>query len=197
MWTSKVVRAGRQLTSKRATSARAMFGQGTREDRNKLYMDPELEKCSCGRGTPGPVYKHLLGLGKQPLSTAPMAPSAHFGTAKRFSTDAKHPLHSSPGAGQYAANKSALGKQVYSKKKTLPSYGFGSSTRDGARHVCPMILRKHALPEEGCRAASGDCCCLTCDCAGVYICRTRERKLWRRDTWPNDWAAQICVPEAG
>ena len=129
--------SGTQLTSKRASSARACFGTGRREDCEKQYMDAELEKCKAGRGTPGPVYKHLLGIGKQALSTAPSAARTHFGTAPRFKHATRHSMNMTPGAGQYATHKSALGKQVYSKKKTLPSFGFGTSTRQGMESVCP------------------------------------------------------------
>lgn len=128
--------SGTQLTSKRASSARATFGTGQRGDCEKQYLSSELEKCNSGRNTPGPVYKHLVGIGKQPLSTAPYAPRASFGTAQRLNHGTKHAISSTPGAGQYASHKSALGKQVYSRKKTLPAYGFGTSTRQGMKSVC-------------------------------------------------------------
>lgn len=100
------------------------------------------------------MYKHLVGLGKQPLSTAPCAARTHFGSAQRFKSDSKMNvmLNTTPGAGQYASHKSALGKQVYSKKKTLPAYGFGTSTRMGMQRVrnchtlkvlCPYAPQKN------------------------------------------------------
>lgn len=152
---------GTQLTSKRASSARACFGNGRREDCEKQYLDAELEKCKAGRNTPGPVYKNLLGIGKQPLSTAPSAARAHFGTAPRFNHGTKHAINNTPGAGQYGTHKSALGKQVYSKKRTLPAYGFGTSTRQGMENV--YISAEHEKGQQGqnspgpmtCRPKSG------------------------------------------
>lgn len=140
---------GTQVTSRRPSSARAVFGTGKREDADKQYLNAELEKCKAGGNTPGPVYKHLVGLGKQPLSTAPCAARTHFGSAQRFKSDSKTNvmLNTTPGAGQYASHKSALGKQVYSKKKSLPAYGFGTSTRMGMQRV--YISAEHEKGQYG------------------------------------------------
>lgn len=133
--------AGTQHNARRVTSARPVFGEETRAGRDKRFMDEELEKAACaGRNTPSPhAYEIQEYLGKQPLSTKRRSDTVRFGTARRFG--------SGPDGGigmVYNASPSALGTQVYSRKKTLPSFGFGTSTRDGARKVRLCCLQTQA-----------------------------------------------------
>jgi hypothetical protein len=143
--------AGPQKDSRRATSARATFGAATRDDRNKQYMDAELEKAFYGRGTPGPVYDVTSGLGKQMLSTRATAARCSMGSARRFNNNTHNPMYAGPGAGQYRSVVSSLGKQPYSRSKSLPAFGFGTSTRDGAKNVC-RLLQWASMFSGGCQA---------------------------------------------
>ena len=99
-------KAGVQKDSRRATSARAMIGTGIRDPHNDF-----------GKATPGPVYAHRSGIGKQLLSTKPNPRSVGFGTATRFRSTISHPIHGTPGAGQYGSNHpgafAALGTRAY------------------------------------------------------------------------------------
>ena len=122
--------AGAQQNSRRCTFARAPFGSETRDIRDKRYMDHELETSFCGRGTPGPVYGFQQSVGRQVLSTKTTGGRATIGKAARF------------GGGRVAAHTpefqrgtSAIGRQTHSARATLPAYGFGTSTRDGAKAV--------------------------------------------------------------
>lgn len=126
------VGAGPQRDSRRCNSARAIFGEETRDGRNKQFMDEELEKAFYGRGTPGPIYELLESFGKQPLSTKESAHSAKFGTQGRFGPAMRGSAAPGP---IYDSCTSALGRQPFSRRATLPAFGFGSSTRDGARAV--------------------------------------------------------------
>lgn len=67
-------------------------------------------------------------IGKQPLAWPHTASSGNyrFATQNRFMQE----KHRSPGP-RYGM-PSSLGKQPASKRTSMPSYGFGTSTRDGA-----------------------------------------------------------------
>ena len=59
----------------------------------------------------------------------------HMGSAKRFGEGGSaRRFDHGPGLA-YDAATSALGKQAYSRRKTLPAHGFGTSTRDGCQQV--------------------------------------------------------------
>jgi hypothetical protein len=164
----QVLPPGTQLNSKRPTSSRAVFGTGRREDADKQYLDAELEKCRNARNTPGPVYKHLLGLGKQPLSTAPTNPRAHFGTAPRWNRGSSFTMNATPGAGQYGY-KSGLGKQVFSKQKTLPG-GTNGASEYYELAICVLLV---VLPtaQDGVRVHSLD---IPCRKLLVGTCRIQD-----------------------
>eukprot|EP00892_Ulva_mutabilis_P005107 jgi/Ulvmu1/2969/UM015_0009.1 len=122
---------GPQKDSRRATSARAMIGTGMRDPHSDL-----------GKLTPGPVYSLSSGIGKQLLSTKPNNRSVGFGTASRFRSTATHPIHGSPGAGQYSSNHPGLGRQILSKSKTLPAFGMGTASRDVSKVFISMEHEK-------------------------------------------------------
>ena len=136
--------AGPQRSARRATSARAVIGSETRAGRNNRFMDEELEKTICGRDTPAPVaYEVQERLGKTPLSTKRSSPQARMGTARRFGEGGGAQRGGAEMA--YDAAVSALGRQLQSRKKSLPSYGFGTSTRDGVRGVRQHVQHQRQL----------------------------------------------------
>jgi hypothetical protein len=94
-------------------------------------MDRELEKCVAGRNTPGPVYGYCHSVGPQILSTKSTGQRAMFGRSGRFG-----PLSAQSAPGPiYNASTSAFGVQPTHTRRSLPAYGFGTSTRDGAKRV--------------------------------------------------------------
>ena len=99
-------------------------------------MDAQCAPAASVNKTPGPnIYKSAYAIGPQTLSQRTSAPCAHMGSAKRFG-GAGSAINRVGGPGMvYDAASSALGKQVYSRKKTTPSFGFGTSTRDGCSRV--------------------------------------------------------------
>jgi hypothetical protein len=135
--------------SRRTTSARAVIGSEARDARNtKRFMDEELEKTSGVRATPGPDYDIGERLGKSPLSTKRASPHVRIGSARRFGAAGKAGPEMS-----YDAAPSALGRQTFSRKKTLPAYSFGTSTRDGSRGVCSLGPHpQQVLPEPQCQS---------------------------------------------
>lgn len=44
----------KQIESHKENSFSPMFGSGTRDQREKIYLDAESEKTYFGRGSPGP-----------------------------------------------------------------------------------------------------------------------------------------------
>eukprot|EP00397_Hematodinium_sp_SG-2012_P025091 GEMP01026186.1.p1 GENE.GEMP01026186.1~~GEMP01026186.1.p1 ORF type:complete len:279 (+),score=39.23 GEMP01026186.1:45-881(+) len=72
------------------------------------------------------TYRPAVCIGKQALSTRKTAPAPRFSSAPRFRP---HPNNTD---GAVKINlPSTMGKQVDGRYKSGPSFGFGSSTRDG------------------------------------------------------------------
>lgn len=141
--TPSAAATGAQRNSRRCTSARAPFGSETRDTRDKRYMDHELETSFCGRGTPGPVYGFQQSVGRQVLSTKTTGGRATMGKAARFGggrVDGHTP--------DLQTGTSAIGRQTHSARATLPSYGFGTSTRDGAKAVRPCRLAWYVADQD-------------------------------------------------
>ncbi|KAL6748123.1 flagellar associated protein [Haematococcus lacustris] len=136
---------GNMIESKRATSPRPMFGNATRDGQSKVWLDEELMKTYCGRETPAPNSYSLQGaLGKQVDSKVPSQPGWRQSTDERFKQ--RHDGEK-PGAGTYAVNAAALGKQTMSSKRTLPSPKIGTTERDAASKV--FISKEHEKSQFG------------------------------------------------
>eukprot|EP00892_Ulva_mutabilis_P007404 jgi/Ulvmu1/5035/UM021_0052.1 len=139
---------GAQVESYKETSANAVFGSGTREQREKVYQDAESEKTYFGRLSPGPcTYDAKSGVGQQVLSSMRSNPATTLGFGKRFNYDFVKRAKEQPGAGEYKGEQPACGRQALSKKKSLPLYSFGTSDRDQARKV--YMSREHEKGQKG------------------------------------------------
>lgn len=159
-----------QANARRSTSARAIIGSETRDARNtKRYMDEALEKTSGVRSTPGPAYEIAERLGCTPLSTKRTPPCVRMGSAPRFAPAAARGPEMN-----YEASPSALGRQTYSRKKTLPSYGFGTSTRNGARGV--YLSKEHGKVLHGVGTPGP----MTAQCVSAF----QRQAMSRKETLP-------------
>jgi len=124
----------KQPLSNKQTAENAVFGNSTRDQQDKVYMEGEgADKAFFGLESPGPgTYVVVGAIGRQKLSTKESAPTFKLGTSQRFNYDFVKRARDTPGAGQYPIN-GAVGKQPFSTKKTLPAYRFGTATRDNMK----------------------------------------------------------------
>lgn len=122
---------GRQTLSDNQTHPQWCFGSSVREHGTKQYISPEHAKVMQGNNSQGAVYKIYSGIGTQPESQVPTAPTIGFGTAARL---AKAGRATSPGPGAYKA-EGALGDMKDSRRATSPRAVFGTSTRDAVSKI--------------------------------------------------------------
>ena len=110
------------------------FGTASRDVQGKVFISQEHSALSGPESscTPGPIYEQAITVGPKVAPSVEQQPLWAFGRDERFPPGNKDLLNT-PGA-KYEAPPS-VGVQANSKKSTLPSIGFGSSTRDGQEKV--------------------------------------------------------------
>jgi len=114
------------------------FGSGTREVAAKVFVSQEHSALTANPCSPGPAtFTQPASVGPQVDGLKQSAPRFGFGTSTRehqskvyISAD-----HEKVSGGRFAPGphydfETGIGKQVDSKKASLPLFGFGSSTRE-------------------------------------------------------------------
>ncbi|KAG2450076.1 hypothetical protein HYH02_000180 [Chlamydomonas schloesseri] len=118
----------RQPLSPNRSPQRVNFGSSTREQSSKLFMSSR--HVADKRGTQGPPpgsYELPGALG--PQVTKPSSPSFSLHRTNRLREKYDQLSKTMPAVGQYETWNS-IGKQTLSLSKTMPAYGFGSSSRE-------------------------------------------------------------------
>jgi hypothetical protein len=123
---------GPQLNSAHSSAPVYGFGTSTREHREKTFVSPQHSKLQPNpKASPGPAaYGATSTLGKQTDGRLESSPNWVFGSGDRFGGG---PKASNVGPGSYNAS-SSIGPQLTGGDSS-PSYGMGSSTRDGVQTV--------------------------------------------------------------
>ncbi|KAK3257247.1 hypothetical protein CYMTET_33657 [Cymbomonas tetramitiformis] len=138
---------GRQSDSTKPTKPSYVFGNGSRQGETKVFYSKEHAEKDMPRVSPGPVVCNTTSsVGMQPSSVKPTNPSWVLGSESRFKYEHAERASKIPGAGQYEADV-ALGQQTMSKKKSLPSYSFGTGGREQLRKV--FISKDHTKDLSG------------------------------------------------
>lgn len=144
---------GIQVDSKKASLPLYGFGSSTREQQEKVYVDQEHSAVGYGKASPGPcTYMLNPAVGKQVLSYGPSGfarsvkngsqPTWVFGKAERLMV-AKSTNMPGPGAYEIAT---AVGVQASSTKRSLPRFGFGTSTRENVAKVYISAEHEKVMP---------------------------------------------------
>jgi len=132
---------GRQVTSRKKSAAAYGFGSGTRDQQAKIFVSQEHAALQGTSDSPGPaVYTQRASVGPQVSGAKESSPLWTFGTEDRWAAKDRESGMTKyavavPGAGTYDAGVGVGKHQPESKMKTLPAYGFGSSSREDMSKV--------------------------------------------------------------
>tara|TARA_B110000046_G_C12915986_1_gene364970 strand:- start:249 stop:1019 length:771 start_codon:yes stop_codon:yes gene_type:complete len=114
------------------------FGSGTREVAAKVFVSQEHSALTGNPCSPGPAtFSQPASIGPQVNGVKQSAPRFGFGTSTREHQSKVYisAEHEKVSGGQFAPGphydfETGIGKQVDSKKTSLPLFGFGTSTRE-------------------------------------------------------------------
>ena len=141
---------GKQVDSTRGSSSTFGFGSSTREHMERCFMSRDHEKSRLGINSPGPCsYNVNSAIGRQANSMNFTNPQWAFGSEGRFRYDFEKRAKQTPGAGHYSVVAS-VGPQVFSKRRSMPIFGFGTCRRDQRAKVrAPLRYRRNEWGPEG------------------------------------------------
>ncbi len=138
---------GKMVSSERQTGEAFSFGGATRDAAQKVFLSKAAAKVTANSDGPGPTaYEPQQSMGPQRSSSNVTEPTVSFPTAGRGRDPDLERAKKQPGAGQYRV-PNAVGVQAESQKRSMPRYGFGSTTREHRDKV--YISSEHSKSEFG------------------------------------------------
>jgi len=132
---------GPQVNSKKRSPAAYGFGSSTRDQQAKVFVSQEQAALQGTSASPGPaVYTQQASVGPQASGTKESSPLWTFGTEDRWAAQQRENGTTKyavavPGAGTYNTGVGVGQQQPESKTRTMPAYGFGSSSREDMSKV--------------------------------------------------------------
>ncbi|KXZ56623.1 hypothetical protein GPECTOR_1g561 [Gonium pectorale] len=142
-----VTSIGDQSVSRHLSPSRVLFGTGTRDQAQKLFLSSRHVQQQRGTlGSPPGSYDVPGAMGHQVASVKPSSPSFSLPRTDRLKDKYEALSKTMPAAGQYETWNS-IGKQTLSLSRTMPAYGFGSSSRD--KESARFITSSHAASLRG------------------------------------------------